>query len=259
MKEIVVPIQPTERAELTSLFIDYRGSLSPIIDSVLQGHCGLAYADAKNAPKVAQLKLGFFTCFGGQPATPTAQALIEAMNGFHVVLNPNKGWRRAICCVHRERISDGWRTSFSTEPLDLNHLRHLMAQVPTRFQIQRIDLNLAKRIRADVNEDLLFDASFDSPEDFVKRGIGFCATTESQIVCGATSAIVCNDSISIQVNTNKPYRRMGLATAVSAALIAECLQRGITPYWDTDTPSSTNLAKKLGYVPDFSYMVLELD
>lgn len=68
-----------------------------------------------------------------------------------------------------------------------------------------------------------------------------------------------DDAIEIQINTNKAYRRMGLATAVGATLLVHCLEHGIDPHWDAGTPASERVAEKLGYLPDSTYEWLVLN
>ena len=57
------------------------------------------------------------------------------------------------------------------------------------------------------------------------------------------------DEFEIQVYTEDSveYRRKGLATAVSAALIEYGLERGLTPHWDAANETSLKLALKIGY------------
>ena len=43
------------------------------------------------------------------------------------------------------------------------------------------------------------------------------------------------------------YRRKGLATVVSAALVEYGLKQGLTPQWDAANSVSVKLAEKLGY------------
>jgi len=56
-----------------------------------------------------------------------------------------------------------------------------------------------------------------------------------------------NDGIEIQIDTREDHRRKGLAAACGAALILECLKRGIYPGWDAANMESVRLAEKLGY------------
>ena len=45
----------------------------------------------------------------------------------------------------------------------------------------------------------------------------------------------------------------GIATAISAALLLECVRRGLRPNWDAANPESCALAGKLGYTPIGTY------
>ena len=144
--------------------------------------------------------------------------------------------------------------SFSSVSLDTQHIRTLTSRIPEGFHVERIDTPLAERIRDEVSKDLIMSGVFTSPSDFVERGVGSCAiANDGGIVCGATSALICDDSIETQINTNGPFRRMGLATAASAALIEYCLEQGIERRWDTGNPKSEKLAEKLGYIATNSY------
>lgn len=253
---IIRDIVPSERIGLAPLFANHR-HLRPDIDAVLQGYCGMAVANAGPDPLVAQLTINPVTFFGGEPTHPVAQHLVERLVGEKIIIVAEEGWRETVFHVHGPRITTQSRLPFSPERLNLEHLRHL-TRVPDGFQIARIDLDLAQRIHAEVSADLLLSEVFPSPADFVERGIGFCALAGERLVCGATSAVICDGAIEVQVNSNAPFRRLGLATAVSATLLVHCLERGITPDWETASPASERLAKKLGYVPENTYEWLVL-
>lgn len=60
------------------------------------------------------------------------------------------------------------------------------------------------------------------------------------------------------IDTKPEYRRKGLATAVGAALILECLQAGLYPSWDAASRISVALAEKLGYTFSHAYPTCEL-
>lgn len=61
--------------------------------------------------------------------------------------------------------------------------------------------------------------------------------------------------IEIEIDTKPDYRGRGLATACGAALILECLRRGLYPSWDAHDLRSVALAEKLGYHRDHPYPV----
>lgn len=245
-------IPAPNRAALAPLFVPHR-YLRVLVDAILQGHCGTAVAGPGSRPVAAQLAVGPFTFFGGDPAHPVARTLVERLSGERIIVSAEGGWREAILRAHGERAGTEKRLAFSSARLDLAHLRPLTTRIPDRFQIERLTVDLAGRVRAEVHPDLLWPQVFVSPADFVARGVGFCALTAGEIVCAATSAFVCDGAIEIQINTNRAYRNLGLATAVSANLLVHCLERGIDPHWDTGDPASERVAGKLGYVPASAY------
>ena len=62
----------------------------------------------------------------------------------------------------------------------------------------------------------------------------------------------------MEIDTRQDYRRRGLATICGAALILECLARGLYPNWDAHNRESIALAQKLGYVFDREYTCYEV-
>jgi GNAT superfamily N-acetyltransferase len=214
-------------------------------------------ADDEYTPRVAQLAFADIIVFGGDPGHPVALELVKELPVDKGILPAPGEWRDLLFQVHGENLIPIERYSFSGQKLDLGHLRSLEKGIPEGYHISRIDLHLARLIDADsslISEDHV--RSFDSPKDFVERGIGFCVLRGERIVSGASSYAICDSGIEVQVNTHSDFRRKGLATAVSAALLAHCLEKGAEAHWDAGNPISAELAKKLGYIPRGTYEVL---
>lgn len=241
-----------QRADLAPLFRRHR-HLRVLIDAILEGRCGTARADEESRARVAQLKVGDFTFFGGDPTHPLASAWVDRLRGGRILLLADDGWREAVQRVHSDSTDVEPRVSYSGAELDVDRLRASLNRVPEGFQIRRLDLDLAERVRAEVHPDLLLPEVFGSAADFVERGVGFCALTGGKLVCGATSAFASERAIEVQINTVGRYRGLGLATAAGAALVRYCLERGIEPHWDAGDPASGRVAEKLGYVPESAY------
>jgi GNAT superfamily N-acetyltransferase len=162
-----------------------------------------------------------------------------------------------LLTIYGSRLVAFDRFAFSDEALELEHLKRLSRQVPDGFAVRRIDLNLARRIVAEGS--LLVEGHvgrFLSPEDFVRRGVGFCVLHGRLVVSGASSYAICSQGIEIQIDTHPDYRRRGLATVVAATLISHCLERGLAAHWDAANPVSAALARKLGYTLQGSYEML---
>ena len=92
-----------------------------------------------------------------------------------------------------------------------------------------------------------FCSCFDGPGDFVRRGLGVAALWEGVPVAGASSYIIYEGGIEIEIYTRPDHRRRGLAAVCGAALILMCLDRGLYPSWDACDLRSVALAEKLGY------------
>ena len=248
-------IEPAKRGNLAFLFADHHPSF--LIDTVLEGHSGIALADDANNPRVAQLAYADVLTFGGDADHPAASQFVEQLPVDKGILALPERWRDLVRGVHGERLISIERFSFSGAQLNIAHLTSLKERLPEGFQLKQIDIDLAHQIDADstlISEDHV--RNFDSPEDFVGRGLGFCVLEGERIVSGASSYAICNKGIEVQVNTHPEYRQRGLATAVSAALLVDCLEHDIEARWDAGNPRSVKLAERLGYRASGSYEML---
>lgn len=110
---------------------------------------------------------------------------------------------------------------------------------------------------SDLGNEFFFE-SFESIEDFLVRGVGFCLVHGERVVSAATSVAACRDAIDIEIETAPDYRMKGLATTVGARLVLYCVARGIDPKWLAANAPSEGLALKLGYEKGTSYETLEI-
>jgi GNAT superfamily N-acetyltransferase len=255
---VVKQIEPRKRKRLAGFFANHRPSF--IIDGVLEGHLGTALADDEKDPRIVQLAFADVIVFGGDPENPLALELVKKLPRYKIILPSPLGWSDLFIQVHGNGLKKLRRFAFSGDGLDLDHLRSLTRNLPEGHRVERIDIELARRIYSDpsiISEDHV--RNFNSPEYFVERGIGFCALRRDRIVCGASSYAFCHKGIEVQVNTHPDFRGKGLATVVSAALLVYCLDHGIEPRWDAGNQISVRLAERLGYVQTDSYEVLLLE
>ncbi|HSJ57876.1 MAG TPA: GNAT family N-acetyltransferase, partial [Anaerolineae bacterium] len=244
----------------------HRGALAPLfaqhnptflIDTVLEGHTGTAWADDPRDPHAAMLAYADVVIYGGDAAHPAARVLARRLPVYKGVLPSPGGWSDLLEAVYGKRLVAVERYAFSDNSLDLAHLRALAQRLPAGLEMRPIDLELAERIVSEsgpVVEDHV--RNFDSPADYVARGAGFVVMHDDRIVAAASSYAACNRGIEVQVNTDPVYRRHGLATAVSAMLIAGCLASGVEAHWDAANKESAALAQKLGYTPAGTYQMM---
>lgn len=140
---------------------------------------------------------------------------------------------------------------------DEETLKGYMKQIPAGIHIRPIDGKLFhKALKEEWSRD--FCSNFRDEEHFMKEGLGFVALKGRELVSGCSAYGVSSGMLEIEVGTRKDYRRQGLALACSAALVLECLERGIYPNWDAANLKSVGLAEKLGYVFEKEYTVYQL-
>ena len=84
------------------------------------------------------------------------------------------------------------------------------------------------------------------------------AVSEGQILSGASCYSTYSRGIEVEIDTHPDHRRKGLAYSCGAAMILECLNRGLYPSWDAANLGSVALAEKLGYHFSHEYPVYYL-
>lgn len=232
----------------------FAGMDSTSILSCLQGHMGTAWVDDLENPTVAQVTVGIFVFFAGNPNTKIAEELLCNLSDYNLVIVNTEEWKSRIETVHKGSIEKIQRYKFNKNPdhLDKSHIQNLLSSLPEGYELKKIDATIAKEPSMhELSED--FIAQFNSIDDFIKRGVGFAILNGGQVVCGVTSFSIYNDGIEIEIATHPQHRRKGLATITASALIVDCLDRGIYPSWDGANNESVKLAEKLGYIFKESY------
>jgi GNAT superfamily N-acetyltransferase len=131
--------------------------------------------------------------------------------------------------------------------LSLEHLKILKGNLGRGYSLNMLDIEAAAQIIE--NYAIPIRLYFGSIENLVERGIGFCIMKGEKLVSVAYTPFPFIDDFEIQVYTeNSPeYRRKGLGTIVSAALVEYGLVNNLVPHWDAANEASVKLALKLGY------------
>lgn len=239
------------REKLYPMFKDMNDK---IILSCLQGHMGTAWVNNHFNPTVAQLVVGDFIFYAGDPKSEATKELLLNITKDCLVVVNNDEWKKQVESIYKGNYKKFHRYAFKKdiEHLDRNHIKSFLTELPKGYEIKKIDETLANEPSLkEISED--FTSQFESIEDFINRGVGFCILHEGKVVCAASSYTIFNGGIEIEIGTNPNYRRKGLATIVASALILYCLDNGLYPSWDAANLNSVGLAEKLGYVLDKPY------
>jgi GNAT superfamily N-acetyltransferase len=245
-----------DKRRLAKLFEAYRWNYLP--DAILDGRMGAALADDEDHPQVAVLEAPSLklSIVGGDAGHPSAREYVEGLSPPKALICASADWEALLRGIHRGKLLRLPRYAFTSEHLDRAHLRRLGSQVPDGYRLERMDVDLARQLageKSEFTEDHML--SFDSPEEFVARGFGFCLLDGKEIASVATTFVVCDRGIEIQINTREAHRGKGLATVVAAQLILHSLDQGLDPNWDAANERSVGLAKKLGYTPQGRYAI----
>lgn len=227
---------------------------STIILSYLQGHMGNGWVDDLENPKVAQITVGIFVFYAGDPNMKEAEEMLHNLPEFPLVIVESDEWKKRVEKVHQGKVESFKRYRFEKDPRHLKEttLREFMTSLPPEYEIRKIDEEIAKAPSfQELSED--FVSQFDSIDDFINRGLGYAIIYNELVVSAATSFSIYDEGIEIEIATNQRYRRKGLATITAAAILLDCLENGKYPSWDGANIESVKLAEKLGYILKESY------
>lgn len=242
---MVIELSISETNEIEHLFEEHRW-LKTVIQYAFREEKGKVYVTDINNPEVAILQIGF-VFLGGNPESSQVISLIDALPAGPQLIVPTLNWANKLTEVLSDKVKRIPRFGFSHSKLDLEHLRVLKNTLPQEFTLEQINLETARTTpRALVPAIPFF---FGSPESFIERGFGYCVKHDGAVVSTAMTAMPFEREFEIEVDTmdTPEYRRKGLATVVSAALVEHALIEGLIPIWDAANTASKGLALKLGY------------
>ena len=218
------------------------------IDCVIEGQMGRAYADDPQRPTAWRITVGPFWYFAGDADGPGGRALLGEFPAYNLLMPSPPAWIAAARQTFGDRLVRFPRYSFAADSLSEAHLAGLLDRWPQRERVRRVDAELLAR-----PDNFVETEDFDSPDDFLARGIGYTLLEDDNLAGAAYSSLVCSRGIEVSLFVAEPYRRRGVAMALSAALLLECVRRGLRPNWDAANLESCSLAEKLGYTSAGTY------
>jgi RimJ/RimL family protein N-acetyltransferase len=95
--------------------------------------------------------------------------------------------------------------------------------------------------------------------DFERDGFGYCAIAAQGVASWCLTVFAAGGAYELGLATAPEHRGRGLATAVAAACISECLSRGATPHWQCEeaNPASMTVAEKVGFGRPVRYIAYQ--
>ena len=229
----------------------YEGWQETLIWSALEGAMGCIWAVSEQ-PKAALCETGDLLFLAGAADEPETRLLLEAWRQerehFEAMVPRDLDCGVLIETFFAGKVKAGKRCAFHKggEAFDLPALQKMAANAPQGVRIAPFDRALYHQALA-LEWARDFVSQFRDDDDYLRRGLGFAALYNGELVGGASSYTCYSGGIEIQVETRSDWQRRGIASACCAALILECMKRGLYPSWDAANPVSAALARKLGY------------
>jgi GNAT superfamily N-acetyltransferase len=244
----MVKVAKEDMHKIASLF---EGWDETMIWSCLQGVMGDAWADSLDNPVSAQIITADFCFLAGVPD----EEMVRNCKGT-ITTAKDASWFTMIESVWQGTAKKASRYAIKKEPdvFDKGKLACYVNNLPEQYKLAFINEDIYNGLSKEKwSEDFCFH--YDSFDDFNRRGLGIVALYEGKPVAGASSYIVYNGGMEIEIDTKPEYRRLGLATACGSKFILECLSRNLYPSWDAYDLRSVACAEKLGYHMSHEYTV----
>ncbi len=251
---------PQEKRRVGPLFDGIHDSL---IKTFLQGYAGQGFCDDLSFPRCASIEVNDLLFFGGDPASENAKEFATYAPEGRAELNIiccDDGWIPLIEAAHPEMtyVYTRYATEQTLKGFDKDRLRAMMRDVPEGYTLLGMDDEIYHlAMQNEWSRD--FCSFFPDADDYVERGIGFCALHGDELVAGASSFSIYDGGIEVQIETREDHRRKGLAKACGAALVLACVSQGRYPCWDAANKISLKLAQDLGYKLKCEYKCIKLD
>lgn len=247
------PLTKANRINLAKAFRNVsRVDLS--IECVLEAHMGKAFVGNAETPSAYKIQLGPFFYFAGNAFGEGGQAMLKDIKPYNLFMSSSAGWVEEGRKLYGERLVAFDRYSFSSKNLSLENLRQLCQN--SVHNIKQMDVALLEKVWG--QEHFVDISDFDSPLDFMERGIGYYAEKNGEVIGAAYSSLVCNQGIEISLFVSEDHRRQGVAIVLAANLVKWCLENNMDAHWDAANPESCKLAEKLGYIPTGTYQAYYL-
>lgn len=227
-----------------------------MIYSCIQKIMGKLYVIEQNNPQSIMAKVGDFIFFAGEPCR---ELVINKSDDFAIMVPQTDEWAYLIKECYGSKCKQVTRYALKKNTIfEEYHLIKLISELPKGYDLHFIDEYFYdKCLKNQWSRDLV--SVFESKQTYLNLGLGVVAVRNNDVVAGASSYTRYQEGIEIEVDTRSDERRKHLATACSAKLILECIERGLYPSWDAQNLWSLHLAEKLGYELSHEYIAYEVN
>lgn len=239
-----------EKAE--ELFDGWDASL---LHAYFAGGMGSIMVDDKEQVMAALIDVGDFCFLTGMPN----ERLLEKISGFKLLIPRDLYWEYLIEDFYGNCAQKITRYAIQKVPDRFDHdkLSAYVSSLDAMYELRLFDQEIFKMAQSEEwSSDLC--SQFVDYEAYKNNAVGVAILHQGKLISGASPYAVYPDGIEIEIDTKPEYRLQGLATICGAALILECLNRGLYPGWDAHDLRSLALAEKLGYQLKYPYTAYAL-
>jgi len=264
---MITMLSSNQYQKLRSIFRSMDHDL--VIDSILASKTpARVYVDNQDSPTAAATWFNSRIIIAGNPSVVVfnhdlntlfadeviPQAIKAGFDGFALYYSPDQ-WANQIGVLFTDRILvRGLRYYLVCKKLQLDW----RASLPAGFDLLPVDFNLMARNDLKNMDDLRLEMQSErsSVEDFLEHSFGFCLVHDHSLVSWCLSEYNCGERCEVGVATQNKFRRLGLATIVTSALVEHALTHGIRQIgWHSwaNNPGSIALARRVGFVLEKEY------
>ncbi len=255
----MIELMPSECRRVLPLLKGIRQAVLPW--AICEGvNPGRVFVDRRDEPQLALIwsPVGYYFLAGAvkeldavrqvltETFIPASQA--DGESGF-ILIPGEAAWKAHLAEILPGRnVIEIYRRPFVLERERFAAVGDRCKAVPPGFRLVPLTRELAERV------DVL-RVSWASLEDFHLMGMGFALLDGDRMASVCLSLFASHNAVEIDMHTDEAYRRRGFALLTAAALIEECLRRGLSPNWECfwENEPSVALAERLGFraLPDY--------
>ena len=244
---------------MTTVHLSVRGALDG-------ANPGAVFASAKDAQTALLLSPeGIYLAGRADDASVNAALrqriadTMTALQGDVALIADGEEWRTVmpiVCPVPPREVARRFYRFEGTAPL---------CETPDGFALRRVDTALMDDAKLRLSEHMIEWATtnWGSVAEFVRRGFGFCAveTATGEAASWSLADVVAEGRCEIGIQTAEPYRRRGLAAAVTAAMVRYALTEAklsaVGWHCSVANVGSSRTAERVGFrhVADYTQFV----
>jgi RimJ/RimL family protein N-acetyltransferase len=259
----MILVQDEKHADIATLFDGIEDSM---VIAYLQGYMGDAYVKVADEPTAAVIISGEYSFWGGDSGSADADDLLSHFfevntddSSIGIFADDKPGWGKALMAYGENHPTavPRFRIAQRDYDFDLALLQRYIDALPPGFEMVRFDQGIYDAAMS-AGWSKEFCETFDSSEDYLKRGFGFAVLKDGAFVSGTSTMTVYDGGTELQVATREDFRRKGLALPCAAAMVKECAARNMRPCWDAANETSKHIALKLGYEYEGIYTTIHM-